>query len=90
MRRRSERHPAPQRQGGMGRDFEREESRGAHQRNDFTEINSSKNFNVSIKLNNKDNTLTNTKLPLKKMRKELSELVVDKKQEESLKDKLLE
>ena len=70
--------------------LEREESRGAHQRNDFPEIISSKNFNVSIKMNNKKNTLTISKKPLKSLRKELSDLVLNKRQDGNMKNKLLE
>ena len=70
--------------------LERKESRGAHQRNDFLEINLKENFNTLITLNNKNNTLSISKVPLKKLRKELYDLVLNQDQELSMKDKLLE
>ena len=68
----------------------RKESRGAHQRNDFPKLNSAEDFNVSIELNKENNALTVSKLPLKELRKELSDLVLNNNQEASMKNKLLE
>ena len=70
--------------------LERKESRGAHQRNDYPKINSKEKFNVSIKLNKENNTLFISRIPLKKLRKELFDLVSNKKQAGSIKNKLLE
>ena len=70
--------------------LERKESRGAHQRNDYPKINSIEKFNVSIKLNKENNTLFISRIPLKKLRKELFDLVSNKKQAGSIKNKLLE
>ena len=54
--------------------IERKESRGAHQRNDYSEISQDMSANFNIKLNN-SNKLEVDKVDLKKMSKELSEII---------------
>ena len=54
--------------------IERKESRGAHQRNDYSEISQDMSANFNIKLNN-SNELEVDKVDLKKMSKELSEII---------------
>ena len=70
--------------------LERKESRGAHQRNDYPKIDSSESFNISIKLNKENNDLVVSKLPLKKLREELHDLVSNEEQLDTTKEKLLE
>ncbi len=70
--------------------LEREESRGAHQRNDYPKIEKGKTFNILVRLNCANNVLSVSKVPLKKLRKEIFNLVRNNKREESIKDKLLE
>ena len=70
--------------------MQRKESRGAHQRNDYPKINSDENFNVITSLNVNNNELKSSKIPLKNLRNDLSDLVSKEKQVNSLKDKLLE
>ena len=54
--------------------IERKESRGAHQRNDYSEISQDMSANFNIKLNN-SNELEVDKVDLKKMSNELSEII---------------
>ena len=70
--------------------IEREESRGAHQRSDFPKINREKNFNVFTKLNKNNDQLEIKKKPIKKIRQELNDLVSNAKQDNIIKNKLLE
>ena len=70
--------------------LERKESRGAHQRNDYPKIDSSESFNISIKLNKENDDLVVSKLPLKKLREELHDLVSNEEQLDTTKEKLLE
>ncbi len=67
----------------------REESRGAHQRNDFPNINLRKSFNVAIKMNI-DNSFSISKLPTKELREKLKKLISEYKVDESNAQKLLE
>ena len=70
--------------------LERKESIGAHQRNDGNKEKINKKFNVSIALNQKNNTLNVARIPIKEMRKDLYSLISNKKREYSIKNKLLE
>ncbi len=69
--------------------IERKESIGAHQRNDNIKNDSESRFNVVVKIN-KDNSLSISKKPIKKLVKELSDLILNQKREFSIKNKLLE
>ena len=69
--------------------LKREESRGAHQRNDYPEINSEKCFNISIKLD-KNNNLKVFKIPKAELRRELKEMLSNSKIEDLNSEKLLE
>ena len=70
--------------------IERKESIGAHQRNDSQENKFGEKFNVLVKLNKEKKSLFISKQPLKKLRKELFDLVSNKNRESSFKGKLLE
>ena len=69
--------------------LKREESRGAHQRNDYPEINSEKCFNISIKFD-KNNNLIVSKMPKAKLRSQLEEMVSNSKIVDLNSEKLLE
>ena len=66
----------------------REESRGAHQRNDFPSLNNDSNFNIKIKLSNENFQLD--KVPLKEIKNDLKELLINSPQITDYKGKLLE
>ena len=70
--------------------LERNESRGAHQRSDFKEIDNSLKFNCVVKINKETQKLIVNKLPLKKLSSELEFLVKNNKTGKSTKNKLLE
>ncbi len=70
--------------------LEREESRGAHQRSDFPEINNNLKFNCLVEKDNKNNNLKVSKLPLKKLRTDLINIISITKKDNNLKGKLLE
>ncbi len=68
----------------------RNESRGSHQRNDFKEINQSFDFNCVVALNESNNNVDLSKIPIKKLNKILSGIIVEENDEQTLKGKLLE
>ncbi len=76
--------------------IERKESRGAHQRSDFPKINNSLDFNLVISLDSHKENLIISKLPLKKLKSNLKNIISNSNIEESskrdvkLKNKLLE
>ena len=67
----------------------REESRGAHQRNDYPKMNSEKCFNISIKLD-KNNNLIASKIPKDELRSELKEILSNSRIVDLNSEKLLE
>ncbi len=69
--------------------IERNESRGAHQRSDFPEINLSYQFNILVRLN-KNKTLEIFKLPLKPLNQNLQGVIEGSILQEDIKNKLLE
>ena len=70
--------------------LKRKESRGAHQRSDYPEINSADSFNSSIKLNKNTNKLVISKIPINELREDLKDLVSSSKRVHSMENKLLE
>ena len=68
----------------------RDESRGAHQRKDFKEINQSYDFNCIVELDAMNNNLKLSKLPIKKLSKKLLGILKEEDNEQNLKGKLLE
>ena len=68
----------------------RNESRGAHHRSDFPELNPSFNFNCLVSIDNKNNDLKVSKIPLKELNKKLKKIIDNATREEDMKDKLLE
>ena len=70
--------------------LQREESRGAHQRNDYPQTNNSGNFNIFVKLEKNDNSLSTTKIPTKNLNSELRELIENQTRDDSITNKLLE
>ena len=69
--------------------LERNESRGAHQRSDFPEINSSYEFNTLVKLN-KNKILEISKIPLRPLNPDMKAIIEGSTLEEDIKNKLLE
>ncbi len=69
--------------------IERNESRGAHQRSDFPEIDSSCEFNIVVRLN-KNNNLEIIKVPLKPLNQNLQAIIEGSTPQEDIKNKLLE
>ena len=67
----------------------RNESRGAHQRSDFPEIDSSSQFNLLVSLN-QDKTLELFKVPLKPLNQNLQAIIEGSTLQEDIKNKLLE
>ena len=70
--------------------IERKESRGAHQRNDFLEMDSSCEFNICINAEGINQKMEISRLPVKKLNRELSSLVKNITKEEDIRNKLLE
>ncbi len=69
--------------------IERNESRGAHQRSDFPEIDSTCEFNIVVRLN-KNNNLEIIKVPLKPLNQNLQAIIEGSTPQEDIKNKLLE
>ena len=69
--------------------LKREESRGAHQRNDYPEINSEKCYNTLIKLD-KNNNLIVSKMPKAELRSQQQEMLSKSRIAELNSEKLLE
>ena len=70
--------------------LERKESRGAHQRNDYPEIDKFNEFNYLIELDKTSNCLKLSKIPFKPLKQEIGILISNAKREEDIKNKLLE
>ena len=70
--------------------LERNESRGAHQRSDYTATNSTFEFNCCVYTEEIDKEIKISRLPLKKLSKKLMNLVKNAKVEEFDGNKLLE
>ena len=69
--------------------LERNESRGAHQRSDFPEINSSYEFNILVKLN-KNKILETSKVPLRPLNPNMKAIIEGSTFDDDIKNKLLE
>ena len=69
--------------------LEREESRGAHQRSDFPELNPNSNFNCLVSIDENSN-LKISRVPLKKLNDKQKNIISGAKREEDIRDKLLE
>ena len=69
--------------------LERNESRGAHQRDDFPILDSQFQYNCLVKMDDNSN-LKISKAPLKKLDKELKGIIANATKEEELSNKLLE
>ena len=70
--------------------LERNESRGAHQRSDFPQLNTSFEFNCLVSMNDKNSKLIISKVSLKQPNKNLKEILSYANREEDIKGKLLE
>ena len=70
--------------------LERKESRGAHQRSDYKELNKTNQFNCMVKLEKNSKELKISKIPLKNIKKDLKPLIINSDYEMDIKDKLLE
>ena len=70
--------------------LERNESRGAHQRDDFAKTNINFDFNCLVQLNKENNDLEVTKIPLKKVKEHLKTLISFPNKDVDIKNKLLE
>tara|TARA_Y100000991_G_C21974725_1_gene351543 strand:+ start:1434 stop:3191 length:1758 start_codon:yes stop_codon:yes gene_type:complete len=68
----------------------RKESRGAHQRNDFPNMDPKQNYNISIKLDQEDNSLYLERKYPNELRKDLKNLISNTKHEDDIRNKLLE
>ncbi len=69
--------------------LEREEIRGAHQRSDFTNLNSKFKFNCLISMD-ENNNLKISKVPLKELKDTLKKIIAGAKKEDNISGKLLE
>ena len=70
--------------------LERNESRGAHQRSDFTNIDSSYEFNCCVGIEELNQNIYICRSPLKKLKNELKVLVENEIRDEDFRGKLLE
>ncbi len=71
--------------------LERDESRGAHQRSDFPELKTSCEYNCLVSMDNENSKLTISKVSLKKLKKNLIEILANNNnRDEEIKGKLLE
>ena len=70
--------------------LQREESRGAHQRSDYPKTKNSGNFNILVKLEKNNNSLSTSKIPTKNLNSELRELVKNEIRDNTTINKLLE
>ena len=70
--------------------LERDESRGAHQRSDFQEIDYSCEFNCLVQMDQTSKKLKVSRSPLRKLTQTLQNLVKNVKRETNFKNKLLE
>ena len=68
----------------------REESRGAHQRSDFPDLNLDFNFNCAVTMDKNNGNLSISKIPLKRLNENLKAMVQNNIREEEKKEKLLE
>ena len=69
--------------------LERNESRGAHQRSDFPDLDPNCQYNCLVKMED-NNILKISKLPLKELNKNLKVMIMNTTKEEDIKNKLLE
>jgi len=69
--------------------LERNESRGAHQRSDFPNLDSTSQYNCLVSMD-KTNNLKISKIPLKELNKNQKTIIANSKKEEDVRGKLLE
>ena len=69
--------------------LERNESRGAHQRSDFPDLDPNCQYNCLVKMED-NNILKISKLPLKELNENLKRMIMNTTKEEDIRDKLLE
>ena len=69
--------------------IERTESRGAHQRSDFPDLNPAFEFNCLVSMDEHKNLKT-SKIPLKHLNDNFKKLIQNSRKEEDIRDKLLE
>ena len=70
--------------------LERNESRGAHQRSDFPELDPFCQFNCLAIMDDKNSNLKVLKVPIKELNEDLKKIIATAKREEDVSDKLLE
>lgn len=70
--------------------LKRSESRGAHQRGDYPNLDEKQNYNIAVKLNRENNNLEIYTIPSKKLDQNFNNFIKNNNIEEDFKGKLLE